>query len=1125
MVNPLQAQWARSLYRPLFTITFFFFLFTQHTQAGTLQKSEQVTISGKNLSLRQVFKNIQQQTGYSLLFANGLVSLNLEEKVTVDFQNTPLRDALNTLLKPRNLVWTLMDESIVVKKPDVPPTATAGGDTTITGIPISGIITDMEANPLIGVNVIINGTAIGTTTDTTGRFHLPNVPKNGVLVISSVGYESRQIKVTRSSMSVKLNAAISSLDETVVIAYGKTSKRLSTGNIGSVKAKDIERQPVTNPLLSLQGRVPGLQIIQNSGIPGGSISVRIQGQNSIMSGNDPLYVIDGVPINSQLPVTGNDYILGSANNNGSGSGYGNPLSYINAFDIESIDVLKDADATAIYGSRAANGAILITTKKGKAGKTKVDVNLQQGWGKVAHRVPMMNTRQYLDMRYEAFKNDGIDWKDPAVSANDLKLWDTTSYTNWQKTLIGNTAQFSNANIAASGGTPTIQYRIGATYNKQTTVFPYQNFSDQKAAFSSSLTINSPDQRFHFQWSNNYLLDENQLPALDLTLSSILLQPNAPALYNSDGSLNWEPDANGNSTFINPLSNAARRYENNTDNLISNIVASYKLLPSLQFETNMGYTSTKTDDYSSLPITAIRPEWRNSIQQRGASFGNRSLKSWIIEPQLKYSRVISRLQLQALVGATILNKNETGGTLTTSGQSSDEVLKNPMAAATWSYQGAFINKYKYVAGFSRITFNWDSRLILNLTGRRDGSSRFGPANRYFNFGAVGGAWIFSNESIVQNNLPWLSFGKLRASYGTTGNDQIGDYGYISTYGPMYGVEVPYQQIAAIYPTKLPNPNLKWEKTNKLQIGMDLGFFKDRIVANATYVHNQSSNQLLSSILPTFTGFNELLQNFPAVVTNTAIELGIVAQIVKGNTFNWSMSGNLTIPKNRLTAFPTLASSSYANLYVVGKSINITKTYHLLGVDPASGQYTFADTHGNPTSMPAYPDDYNVIIDLSPKLYGGLQNTLSYKGINLDILLQYTKQVGASLIFGNNSIITPGSFNRSGGNQPVTVLNRWQQLGDQQPVQKFSSQLADPHSTYAQGSDANYTDASYLRVKNVSLSWSVPKGVTKKVVNDLQLYLQCQNLFTITNYKGLDPEVLGTNSLPPLRVVTFGIKAGF
>ncbi|OMP80124.1 hypothetical protein BW716_06420 [[Flexibacter] sp. ATCC 35208] len=1094
-------------------------------QGGILQKSDQVTISGKDLTLRQVFKNIQQQTGYSLLFANGVVALNLEEKVTVDFNRTALRDALNTLLKSRNLVWMLVDESIIVKKQETPPTATVGGDTTITGIPISGTVADMEGNLLIGANVILKGTSIGGSTNADGRFHLPTVPKGSILIVSSVGFETKQVKVNSSNIIVKLNPAVSSLDETVVIAYGKTSKRLSTGNIGSVKAKDIENQPVTNPLLSLQGRVPGLQITQNTGISGGSVTVRIQGQNSILSGNEPLYVVDGVPINSQLPATGNDYVLGSANENGAKGGKGNPLSYLNAFDIESIDILKDADATAIYGSRAANGAILITTKKGQPGKTKVDLNLQHGWGKVSHILPMMNTRQYLDMRYEAFKNDGIDWRDPAVSANDLKLWDTTSYTNWQKELIGNTAQFSNANIAASGGTPTIQYRIGATYNRQTTVFPYKNFADEKAAFSSSLTINSPNQRFHLQWSNNYMLDDNRLPSLDLTLYSILLQPNAPALYNQDGSLNWEPDANGNSTFTNPLSNAVKEYQNKTANLISNVVASYKLGPSLQLETNMGYTSNKTDDYSSLPITAIRPEWRNTIQQRGASFGNRSLTSWIIEPQLRYSRVFSSLQLQALFGGTISNRSETGGTLNTSGQSSDEVLRNPMAAATWNYQGAFINKYKYTAGFSRITLNWDRRFILNLTGRRDGSSRFGPANRYHNFGAIGGAWIFSNEELLQNNARWLSFGKLRASYGTTGNDQIGDYGYISTYGPTVGVEVPYQQVATIYPTKLPNANLKWETTTKFQVGIELGFFKDRILANATYVQNQSSNQLLSSVLPTFTGFNELLQNFPAVVKNTAVELGIVAQLLKGNTFNWTMSGNLTIPKNRLTAFPTLASSAYANLYVVGKSINIAKTYHLQGVDPATGQYTFSDAHGAPTSMPTFPDDYNVIIDLSPKLYGGLQNTFTYKGINLDVLIQYTKQVGSSLIFGNNSAITPGAFNRSGGNQPVTVLNRWQQTGDQRPIQKYSTQVSEPLATYAQVSDANITDASYLRVKNVSLSWSVPKAVTKKTVNDLQLYLQCQNLLTITNYKGLDPEVLGTNSLPPLRVITFGVKAGF
>ncbi|HEX4849953.1 MAG TPA: TonB-dependent receptor plug domain-containing protein, partial [Puia sp.] len=352
---------------------------------------------------------------------------------------------------------------------------------------------------------------------------------------------------------------VSAIDEVQVIAYGTTTKRFNIGNVATVKAADIEKQPVQNPLLALQGRVPGVVVTQMTGINGGAVKVRIQGQNSFRAdGLDPLIVIDGVP----YPATTTSYMEYVVQG-------GSPLNYINPSDIESISVLKDADATAIYGSRAANGAILITTKKGKTGKPKLFVDVQQGWGKVTRHVDMMNTRQYLDMRYEAYKNDGIDLAAQSVSSKnyDLKFWDTTRYTDWQKELIGGAAQYTNINAGVSGGSANVQYLVSATYNRQTTVFP-GNFSDKVGGLHFSLNGSSPNQRLRIQLSGSYQYNQNGLPGNDLTQSAVLLEPDAPKLYNEDGSLNWAQTASGRSTWTNPLVNSLyTEFSNTTSNLV------------------------------------------------------------------------------------------------------------------------------------------------------------------------------------------------------------------------------------------------------------------------------------------------------------------------------------------------------------------------------------------------------------------------------------------------------------------------------------------------------------------------------------------------------------------------------
>jgi TonB-linked SusC/RagA family outer membrane protein len=1091
-----------------------------HVSART--SAQKVTLSADNITFEEFFNQLKKQTGYSFLLKDGLIPA--DQKIAVHVNDVPLEQVLDQVLKPLSLSYK-MDNKIVYILKAVPATLIPINN-AFPPIDIHGQVTDSLGNPLAGASITVKGSRKGTQTDAKGNFILTNVNEKTTLIISYTGYSTRQFKINGSNdVTILLNKSNSPLDEVQIIAYGMVSKRLQTGNVSTVTSKAIEEQPVNNPLLALEGRVPGLFITQNTGVSGGGVTVRIQGQNSIVNGNDPLYVIDGVPYPSQMLSTtafGGSILSGSGGPvlNGVPTGNGNPLNYINNDDIESIDVLKDADATAIYGSRAANGAILITTKKGKIGQTKVDINLQNGWGQVTRKLDLLNTQQYLQMRHEAFYNDalydGANYFPPDPNYDyDLFVWDTTRYTNWQKTLIGGTSQYTNINTSVSGGTGNTQFYVGGTYNFETSVFP-GNSSDKKGSLNFSLNSVSANQKFRIQLSGSYLIDNNTLISQDLTSTAIILAPNSPPLYNADGSLNWMPNSSGSSTWTNPLAYTLQPYQNNTNNLISNAVLSYLILPGLEIKSSFGYNKLQTNEFTAAPLISVKPE-RRPISARNAGYSYSTISSWIIEPQAEYKKNIGNGKLNVLVGTTINQNNNQGLLLYGSGYNSDLVMENIQSASTVAIGSTVNSVYKYNALFGRINYNWQDKYIVDLTARRDGSSRFGSQNQFHNFGSVGGAWIFSQERFIKNNLPIFSFGKLRGSYGSTGSDQIGDYQYLNLYSPT-SVGIPYQNTSGLTVNGLPNPYLQWELTKKLQVGLDLGFLKDKVLLAVNYVLNRSSNQLLSYALPNFTGFGGVLQNFPATVQNTDLEFALNITIIKTKNFNWSTSINLTIPQNKLVAFPNLATSTYSYL-VIGKPITIQRTYHFLGVDPGTGVYQFADSHGKPTSSPNYITDRNVFINTLPTFYGGIQNSFTYKGFELDFLFQFVKQIGVNYYFGN----MPGT---AFANQPVSVLNSWQKPGDVVPIQRYNADfsLYSPFSN-ATSSDAGYSDASYIRLKNLSLSWQLPDKWKQKVhLQNCSIYVHGQNLLTFTNYKGLDPETLSTNSLPPLRVLTLGLRVG-
>lgn len=1106
MGKPLVRQMVRVMKLTLLFIT------VGLLQANANGYSQQLTMDVKEESLIRVFAIIKKQTGYVYFGATELLAK--ARPVTFKVRNEPLDNVLKMCFKDQPLDYMIDGKTISVfeKKKEVGTTISWGSPALID---LRGRVTNEENDPVAGVSVQVKGTRMGTSTNGDGEFSLSKVPHDAVLVLTAVNIQAIEAPVDgRRMLDLKVKGKTGKLDEVQVIAYGKTSQRFNVGNVTTVKAEDIEKQPVTNPLLALQGRVPGLEVTQLTGMNGGKVTVRIQGRNSINSGLEPLVVVDGVPYPTLLPNTLLEGIVAG----------GSPLNYINPSDIESIDVLKDADATAIYGSRAANGAILITTKKGKIGKAKLSVNLQQGWGKVTRKVDMMNTRQYLDMRYEALKNDGIDLSTLNQGWDyDLTVWDTTRYTDWQKTLIGGTAQYTNIGASISGGTAAMQYLIGANYNRQTTVFP-GDFDNKSGGLHFNINGSSTNQKLKIQLSGSYNINNNKLPNLDLTFYSVVLEPNAPALRNTDGTLNWAPNEAGSATWFNPLVYTLYSdFNNTTKNLVSNANLGYSILPGLEIRSSFGYTHLQSNLYLPERLEVNPPEYR-PYAQRTASYGTRNMSSWIIEPQLTYKGTIGKGKLEGLLGSTIQQNSVNVLTLTGTGYSNDLVMKSIMSATSKTVSQHFLNQYKYNALFARLNYNWADKYLISLTARRDGSSRFGDKNKFHNFGSVGLGWIFSQEKWIQQNLSFLSFGKLRSSYGTTGNDQIPDYSYLSLY-TYIGAVINYQNTAGIRVSGISNPYLQWEETRKWQCGMDLGVLNDRIVLNATYARNRSSNQLIGYAIPSITGFTNITQNFPATVQNTSWEFTLNTVNIKERNFNWTNSLNLTIPRNKLVSFPNIEQTSYGSPFsdiIVGQPLGLTRAYRFANVDPATGDYWVFDKDGKPTTTPDYLTDRTQLISTLTNWYGGLQNSITYKGFQLDILFQFVRQRGPRQLYYYNENVVPGQFGYGASNQPITVLNRWQKQGDNATFARYNSNGS--LIPWPSASDVWYSyEASYIRLKNMSLSWQLPSTWLQKMrVQNGRLYFRGQNLATITKFTGLDPETRSTSTLPPLQLWTVGMQ---
>lgn len=1058
-------------------------------QLSAKSSAQTVTFTGKNVPLQQVFATIEAQTGYVFFYDED--DLKDCAPANVSLEGDSVRTALDKVLFGQPLNFNIRGTTVFIKR--IPVLVYN------IGPPLTGVITGRNGMRLPGATIKLKGAAAGVLSDNEGAFVI-NVEAGDVLIITYTGYRPLEYKVGKSrDVNIVLTPLESQLDEVTINAgYYTVKQRQSTGSISKVDAATIGQQTITNPLQALQGRVPGIYIEQNTGLLGSNFKVRIRGTNSIRNGNDPLFIIDGIPFTSQT--------LSDANIAGFLNGAGlSPLNGINPQDIESIEVLKDADATAIYGSRGANGVVLITTKKG-SGTSKPAYNLSvvAGGGRVTKKFDVMNTQEYLAMRREAMANNGQ--TTPRADEYDLNgKWDQNRYTDWQKVLTGGTAESITANASIAGGNQETQYHASVGYSNNNDVFPGTNYM-RRYSFHVSLSHTSLNKRFSAQLSSMYGISDIRMGAGDLMGTAISIAPNAPALYDSTGELNWE-----GGSFGNPLAYTTRKFVSGDNGLLGNIDLGYKITDDIRVSTMIGINHKIADELQTSPSAQHNPIYGVTPASSTLTTGNTKLRSWITEPKITWDKNFERARLSVLVGSTFQHQTNEHTRYGYLGFLSDQSIENPKAAANSNLEAYGYDVYRYSAIFGRINFNWNEKYIINATGRRDGSSRFGPGRQFANLGAIALAWIFSNEEFAAA-WPFLSFGKLRGSIGLTGNDAIGEYQFLNTY--FTGGS--YQNSITLSPARLFNPDYGWETNAKRELALELGFLDNRIQLTAEWFLNQSSNQLVDYKLSAFTGFPSVNRNFPATIRNTGFDLSLTTVNIKGKKLNWETDFNISIPRNKLIAFSGLESSSYAGTLQIGKSLTVQKKIPYLGVDPQTGLYMLEDANkdGNIDH-----NDRTMAVEAGQQTFGGINNRITWQNFDINIFFRFVKQLKNYYTHYR----TPGLFNYGAGNQLAYLLgNQWQKPGDQASYQYFNNSYSDPafqrYDYYLSSSDI-IRDASFIRLATLSIAYRVPEKLIKGVNG--RIFLQGQNLWTITNFIGTDPET-GSSGLPPLGMMTAGIQ---
>ena len=1118
-----------------------FFLLAACLQVSARGLSQTVTFSGRNVALEKVFDEVKKQTGYVFFYDADL--LKEARPVTIKAENVALEKFLSDLLEDQPLKFSIKNKNVIISRKSVSPDAVSEPPAAPLDT-IRGYIRDSTGLPLEGASVTIKGTKEGTKTDIKGGFGLIRAKAGTVVVISYTGYNNKEIVITSAThtpLFVYLQRSQSALDATIVQAYGTTSRRYSVGSIATVDAETIEKQPVPNVLLALEGQVPGLAVNASSGIPGSQVQLQIRGQNTMLTNitsgkpfDQPLFIIDGVPFAPQNGSVSQLQSLAIASSYTAGGlgvpGGISPFDNINPNDIESISVLKDADATSIYGTQGSNGVILITTKKGRPGKTVFNLMATTGYNTPTHEVKLLNTPQYLGLRNAAFAADNITPSNNPYNYNayapDLLVFDSAKYTNWENVIYGKTSSRTDIHGTLSGGTYNNTFLIAGGFTRSDFNFP-GNFADQRLTLHTTFHHASMDNRLIVDFGNDFGYNQNNAPGFGGD-SKVLLPPNTPDLRDQQGNLIWSYKGVDLSQY------QFYGYLNQPDlvqnyNLNNTLRVAYKLLTGLTISANLGYSRNTTSEHSIDPASAQDPLPPN-IPNINASFATNNFETINVEPQIDYSTTIGKGVLTSLVGATYKKSTNFNNTLNGYGYANDAFLGSIDGAPTVSASDQS-SIYRYDAGFARVKYVYDRKYILSLNGNRDGSSNFGPGRQFGNFGSVGAGWIFTEEHFFKKAIPFLDYGKLSGSYGTSGSDGIAPYKYQPFWAPSTYVP-PFQGAQPDAPQNLYNPNYSWALKKSLNTALDLGMFHDRVLLNATWYHDREGNQLGGYSLPMQTGFSSVLENLPANVQNAGWEFTATSNQIRTKNFSWSTTFNMTLNRNKLISFPNLAGSSYSFYYVLGKPTSEVIGYRYKGVNPTTGLFEYYTSKGQTTNQPTQElvsqgGDEVPIVDPEVKFFGGFGNTFSYRHLSLYVFFQFSSQEAPNYLSSIYGSLGPGA---STNNEPVQALNYWKNPGDHTAFQKLTVSYNSPAAIAAESfisSSGAYSNDTYARLKTVALSYSLPDAFCKKAhIQSCRIYVNAQNLLTITDYKVADPEVFGNYTAVPLqRTIVCGLNFNF
>ncbi len=1051
---------------------FFMLFFAIHLSASVYSQQTRLKVDFNQATIKDVMTEIERQTGLTFFYSPDI--LNTSQTVTVNSRSMSLEDILMLVSRQTGLSIEVIRDQVVVKKNEPAEQEKALQQPRS----VTGKVTDTYGNALPGVTVIVNGSSSGTITSNDGTFVLANLSPDAVLVFSFVGMKTQDVNITgKTAVTVVMEEEAIGIEEVVAIGYGTQKKRDLTGAVSSVKAGDLSKIPVAGIDQALQGQVAGVMVTQNYGSPGAGMQVRIRGIGTI-SDSDPLYVIDGVPTK--------EYV-----------------NSLNTSDIESISVLKDASAAAIYGARAANGVVLITTKKGKSGITQVNLDAQYGIQNVSNKLDLLTAKEYAEICNEALVNDG-----------KQSVWNSSGLgegTDWQDAIFRNAA-FQKYDVSVSSGRERSQFVFGIGYYGQDGIVEFSDFKRYNIRFNLDSKVSD-----HLTVGANLNLSRIAENLIDTEINGVvrsaIFQPPTIPVYNSDGTYAG-PGANEGDAQ-NPLGMAERSDMTLKQNQVfGNLFAEYALLPGLKIRSSLGMNiySKQTKNFDPTFSEGNANRTINSLTQNNINYYD-----IIWENTLSYTKEINGKHLvSALIGNSLQESESDELSGYREGFTSNEAYLQYLNAGS-SNDKSRSNLYEWslASFYGRINYSFSDKYLFSGNIRKDGSSRFGKSNRWGVFPSASAGWRISGEPFF--NVPFIDDLKLRASWGQLGNQDIGLYAFSSTLSQTFYALGTGQTLHVGYaPSSDYNPDVKWETTTQQDLGLDLSAYNSRLSVSADYYIKKTTDMLLILPQPMTSGFGTTGYENLGEVENRGIELQLSWKDHIGDNFRYNISANLATLKNKVVSLGNIGQPITSGLFFdmstrteKGHAIREFFGYVTDGVfqDQAEIDAHVTQSGARPGDIRFKNLNNDEVIDSEdrtfignpyPDLFYGLSAGIGWKNFDMSCLFQ--GQTGNDIYNATKFWLTNSGYNYNKGKD---ILNRWTGKGTSNSEPRLTT--ADPNQN-SRGSDRYIENGSYLRLKNLQIGYTLPENLLEKWgMTKARIYFSGLNLLTFTNYSGYDPEV--------------------